>query len=77
MIVIDEIAGLLVTLFFIPWNAETVITGFVIFRIMDITKPFPIRKVESKLKAGWGVVGDDLLAGIYANVVLRLIMRFF
>ena len=77
LIVIDEIAGLLVTLFFIPWNAKTVITGFVIFRIMDITKPFPIRKVESKLKAGWGVVGDDLLAGIYANVVLRLIMQFF
>jgi phosphatidylglycerophosphatase A len=44
---------------------------------MDITKPFPIRRIEAKLPGGWGVVGDDILAGIYANLVLRIVIKFF
>ena len=76
LIVIDEMAGFLVTLFLIPWSAKSVVTGFLLFRLMDITKPFPIRRLEAKLPGGWGVVGDDVLAGIYANVALRVIMRF-
>lgn len=76
-IVIDEIAGLLVALFAIPWSAKNVLIGFLLFRLMDIAKPFPIRRVESKLPGGWGVVSDDLLAGVYANVILRLVMRLF
>jgi phosphatidylglycerophosphatase A len=43
---------------------------------MDIVKPFPIRRLESELSGGWGVVGDDLLAGIYAQVVLRVVIGF-
>jgi phosphatidylglycerophosphatase A len=71
-IVIDEMAGLLVTLFLIPWSVKSVVIGFFLFRLMDIAKPFPIRRLETRLPGGWGVVGDDLLAGVYANVALRL-----
>ncbi len=77
LIVIDEMAGLLMTLLFIPWSAESVVIGFFVFRLMDIAKPFPIRSIEAKLPGGWGVVGDDILAGIYANLVLRVVMKFF
>ena len=77
LIVIDEIAGLLVTLFLIPWSVKSVVIGFFLFRLFDIVKPFPIRRLETKLPGGWGVVGDDVLAGIYANVVLRLAIRLF
>ena len=76
-IVIDEMAGLLVTLFAIPWGVKNVLIGFLLFRLMDIAKPFPIRRLESELPGGWGVVSDDLLAGVYANVILRLVMRVF
>ncbi len=75
-IVIDEMAGLLVTLFLIPWSARSVVIGFFLFRLVDIAKPFPIRRLETKLPGGWGVVCDDVLAGIYANVILRIIIGF-
>ena len=74
LIVIDEIAGMTVTLFLVPWTVTTVLLGFLLFRIMDIVKPFPIRTLESRLSGGWGVVGDDVLAGIYAHVVLRIVV---
>ena len=76
LIVIDEMAGFLVTLFLIPWNAKSIAAGFFLFRLIDIVKPFPIRRLE-RLPGGWGVVTDDVLAGIYANAILRVIMRFF
>lgn len=75
-IVIDEMVGLLVTMFLIPWSTKGMVTGFVLFRLMDIVKPFPIRKLESSMKGGWGVVLDDVAAGIYANIALRLALRF-
>ena len=65
------------TLFLIPWTAKSVVAGFFLFRLIDIAKPFPIRRLEEKLPGGWGVVGDDILAGIYANVVLRFVIRLF
>jgi phosphatidylglycerophosphatase A len=76
-IVIDEMAGFLVTLFLIPWSATSVVVGFLSFRAFDILKPFPARRLESRLRGGWGVVLDDLFAGLYANVVTRLILGFF
>jgi phosphatidylglycerophosphatase A len=76
LIVIDEIAGMTVTLLLVPWTVTSVVFGFLLFRIMDIVKPFPIRKLESRLIGGWGVVGDDVLAGIYAHVVLRVVVGF-
>lgn len=73
-IVIDEIMGFLATMLWIPKMALSIVIGFLLFRIFDILKPFPIRKVEKKFKGGWGVVLDDIVAGIYANVVLHIIV---
>ena len=71
-IVIDEIAGLIVTFAGLSFNLGTAIAGFIIFRAFDILKPFPIRALERKVPGGGGVVLDDVLAGIYANLILRL-----
>jgi phosphatidylglycerophosphatase A len=59
LIVIDEMAGLLVTLYGIPLNVTSLAAGFLLFRLFDITKPFPIRRLETILPGGWGVVGDE------------------
>jgi phosphatidylglycerophosphatase A len=75
-IVIDEIAGMLVTFFLIPWSTQNILIGFVLFRIFDIAKPFPIGLIDRKLKGGPGVVMDDIMAGVYANAVLRLVLLF-
>jgi phosphatidylglycerophosphatase A len=71
-IVIDEIAGLIVTFVGLPFTLKTVIIGFIIFRTFDILKPFPIRTLEKKVAGGPGVVLDDVLAGLYGNLTLRL-----
>lgn len=71
-IVIDEIAGLIVTFVGNPFTLKTAIAGFIIFRAFDIIKPFPIGTLEKKVAGGPGVVLDDVMAGIYANVILRL-----
>ena len=71
-IVIDEIAGLIVTFMGIPFTPKTAIAGFVIFRAFDILKPFPIRTMEKKVAGGSGIVLDDVMAGIYGNIILRL-----
>jgi len=70
-IVIDEIAGMMVTLLGLPFNVFTVVGGFLIFRMFDILKPFPVRYLEMKLSGGAGIVLDDVAAGIYSNLVLR------
>jgi phosphatidylglycerophosphatase A len=74
-IVIDEVAGQLLTFLFVPFSALNWILGTIAFRIFDIWKPYPIRKMES-FKNGVGVMADDLLAGIYANLVLQIINLF-
>lgn len=75
-IIIDEIVGMFVTLVFLPLNIKILWLGFFIFRAFDIIKPPPIRFSE-RLPRGWGVMTDDLIAGIYANLVLRLIIFSF
>ena len=75
-IVIDEIMGFLVTMLWVPKATLFIIIGFFLFRFFDILKPFPIRSLEKRLKGGYGVVLDDVLAGVYANIVLRLIYLF-
>ena len=75
-IVIDEIAGMAVALIGLPFNLTTGLIGFIIFRILDISKPFPIRALEKHLPGGLGVVADDVIAGIMANLLLRVIIRF-
>jgi len=71
-IVIDEVAGQLLTFLFLPLNAYNLILGTVAFRLFDIWKPYPIRKLES-LSGGAGIMADDLLAGVYANLLLQII----
>ena len=72
-IVIDEIAGIMVTLWCLPFNWPTVLTGFFIFRCLDMIKPFPIRRIEKRLSGGLGIVTDDVVAGVAAHVLLRVI----
>ena len=74
-IVIDEIMGFLVTMLWIPKTISAIVAGFVLFRFFDIVKPFPIRHLE-RVGRGFGVVLDDVLAGIYSNIILHLIWRF-
>jgi phosphatidylglycerophosphatase A len=73
-IVIDEIAGLMVTFAGLPFNLKTAVAGFIIFRVFDILKPFPIRILDKRVGGGSGVVLDDILAGIYGNLILRLVI---
>ena len=76
-IVIDEMAGFLWTMFLATPTVAHVIAGFVLFRVFDIWKPFPARTIQDGLPGGYGIVGDDLVAGIYSNVALALLIRFF
>jgi phosphatidylglycerophosphatase A len=73
-IVIDEIAGMLVTFSGLPFTAFTATAGFVLFRVLDIAKPFPIGWVEKRLSGGSGIVMDDLIAGAMANLGCRLLL---
>ncbi len=73
-IVIDEIAGILVTLVGIEFTLTSAIAGFFIFRFFDILKPFPIGYIEKNLEGGKGVVFDDIAAGVIGNLVLRIIL---
>lgn len=73
-IVVDEVVGMLITLAFIPglgWSGA--LAGFVLFRIFDVVKPYPAGRFE-QLHGGLGVMADDAMAAIYANVCLRLLM---
>lgn len=72
-IVIDEIAGIMVTFLGIPFNVTSVIVGFLIFRMLDIIKPPPIRTIQDILEGGAGVVMDDVAAGVAGNIVLHFI----
>lgn len=72
-VVVDETVGMLMTYLWLPANLFTVLTGFALFRFFDIVKPLFIRKIE-KLPGGWGIVLDDILAGVYANVLLRAVL---
>jgi phosphatidylglycerophosphatase A len=74
-IVIDEVAGQLLTFLFLPVTATNLILGTILFRIFDIWKPFPVRQLES-LKGGVGIMADDLMAGVYGNLILQLIAYF-
>ena len=72
-IVLDEVLGMLITLAFIPVGLSAAIAGFFLFRIFDIVKPFPARRFEA-LHGGLGVMADDAMAAVYANLSLRLLM---
>lgn len=76
IIVIDEIAGIMITMFCIPFNIIFAGIGFILFRFFDILKPFPIRFLDKKVPGGTGIVLDDLVAGIFSNIILRIIYNY-
>lgn len=76
-IIIDEFVGMLVAVLFLPRGLPWVLAAFFLFRVLDILKPYPIRRVESSLKGGIGVMTDDILAGIGANLALQLWKKIF
>jgi phosphatidylglycerophosphatase A len=71
IIVVDEIIGMLIALIALPKTLFFMITAFILFRIFDIMKPYPARQME-KLPGGWGIVLDDVIAGIYANLLIQI-----
>ena len=76
-IVIDEMAGQMVTLIGLPFNPFVAIGGFLVFRCLDIVKPFPINWLENRLTGGLGIVADDIMAGLIGNVLIRCVMAFW
>lgn len=73
-IVIDEFAGYLTSMLFIPINWQNLLIAFILFRIFDITKPAPIRQIERKLKGGLSIMMDDIVAGLITNVLIRIFL---
>jgi phosphatidylglycerophosphatase A len=74
IVVADEIVGMWITLLWVPLTPLTVAAGFVLFRVMDVWKPWPARQLEH-LPGGWGIMADDVMAGVYANLVLQVVLR--
>ncbi len=74
-VVIDEVAGQWVTLLAVPLGWKPLLAGFILFRVFDILKPFPIRRLE-RLPEGTGIVVDDLGAGVYGLIVMQLLLHF-
>jgi phosphatidylglycerophosphatase A len=70
-VVIDEVCGQWVAFLFVPSSWAFLAAGFFLFRLFDVIKPFPIRRLE-RLPGGWGIMADDILAGIYASALLQL-----
>jgi phosphatidylglycerophosphatase A len=73
-VVIDEVIGMLMTLAFVPVNVAGAIAGFFVFRVLDVVKPWPARRLEL-LPGGFGVVLDDAMAGVYGNLVMWGLIR--
>lgn len=76
VVVVDEVAGMWVTLLFLPLTPFTAILGFFAFRVMDVFKPYPARQLE-QLHGGWGIMADDLMAAVYANLLVRIALMVF
>lgn len=76
VVVIDEIVGMWVSLLFLPKQLAVYVGAFLLFRFFDIVKPTPARQAE-RLNGGWGIMLDDVFAGIYANIVIQIILLVF
>ena len=73
LVVVDEVVGMWVTLVGLPFVPFTAAVGFVLFRVMDVVKPWPARDLE-RLSGGWGIMADDVAAGVYAHLLLRVVL---
>lgn len=76
-IVIDEFCGFLLSIIFLPREAPYLVAAFILFRLFDIIKPPPIKRIERVLPGGMGVMADDLVAAVYTNICLQIAGRFF
>jgi phosphatidylglycerophosphatase A len=74
-IVIDEMVGFMVAMVMVPPTFRNILLGFFLFRALDIIKPIPIRALEDRVRGGYGVVLDDIVAGVYANLIIH-VLRF-
>ncbi len=72
-IVIDEVIGFLITMTWLPMTWQSLLAGFLLFRLLDITKPLLIGYLDRKLSGGFGVMADDIAAGIVANILLQIV----
>jgi phosphatidylglycerophosphatase A len=72
-IVIDEVLGFLITMTWLPMTWQSMLFGFVLFRVLDILKPFPIGSIDKKVQGGLGVIADDVVAGLIANIALQVV----
>ena len=75
IVVIDEVVGILITLIGLPMNWPVVICGFFLFRAFDMFKIYPINRLEA-MPGGWGIMLDDVMAGVYSNIVLSAALRW-
>lgn len=75
-VVLDEIMGFWISVLFFPFNWKIIILAFILFRLYDIIKPFPIAKFEN-IKGGLGIMLDDFVSGIYTNLTILLVAKFF
>ena len=75
-IVIDEMAGFFMATLFLPYSWLVGLYAVVLFRVFDIGKPLGVKSLQ-KLPGGWGIVADDILAGIYANILLQVLVRIY
>ncbi|MFA5287062.1 MAG: phosphatidylglycerophosphatase A [Candidatus Omnitrophota bacterium] len=73
-VVIDEVSGMLLSFLFIPYDIKLVIIAFILFRILDMLKPYPAGRLE-RLKGSVGIMSDDLIAGLYTNLILQVVIR--
>jgi len=73
-VVIDEVVGMMVSLAFVPYRISLVVAGFFLFRLLDTLKPYPALTLQN-LHGSLGIMGDDIVAGIYTNFVLQVVAR--
>ncbi len=76
LVVIDEIVGILITMIAVPATPLAMGLGFILFRIFDILKPFPVNFFDQRFHGGLGIMLDDVMAGIYSLIILQLLLRF-
>lgn len=73
-IVIDEVGGIFLSLIFVPYAIKLALLAFVVFRILDALKPYPAGYLQN-LRGSLGIMGDDIIAGIYTNIILQVVLR--
>ena len=76
-IVWDEIAGFLITMIAVPAGWEAILLGFILFRLFDIIKPWPISYLDKEVQGGLGIMLDDIVAGVFALILLQIFLKIF